>query len=472
MREFNKKRRIKKDNNGITLIALVITIIVLLILAGVTIATLMGDNGILTKATEARDKTKVAEEEEKVKLAVSGARIKDNGEDIRQESLESELSNYFADEDYDVAVSSNEAGEEGYLVTVTENNPEGNQYFVSKDGNTSVQEKASIMATLKIEGEESTGEPPMPDGFSHVEGTTVEDGYVIKDASGNEFVWVPVDKNQKIKINVTSEQNIESLVLTDPYGDDIISESVGATTYQNENVTPTINGVYKLKVIAGEETKEVELDVYSLYAIRMWDLDTLTEEVAQIKGYTSLNEYILDRWGVSSLEEAQETIKSRYGSEGYEETEFYEEQVNENGGFYIGRYEASNDSGKVGSKPTADTSELWNNVSRTEAIANVKNTFQGNNYISSLLTGSAWDRTLCWLYETERKSMVDIVGDSKDWGNYYDDTFSGTTDLMNTGSKTETRAKNIYDLAGNLWEWTSQTNGTDSRAYRGRQLRI
>ena len=166
--------------------------------------------GILTKATEARDETKTAEEEEKVKLAVSGARIKDNGEDIRQESLESELSNYFADEDYDVAVSSNEAGEEGYLVTVTENNPEGNTYFVSKDGNTSVQEKASIMATLKIEGEEVTGDPTIPDGFSHVDGTTVEDGYVITDTSGNEFVWVPVDKNQKIKINVTSEQSKRS----------------------------------------------------------------------------------------------------------------------------------------------------------------------------------------------------------------------------------------------------------------------
>ena len=40
-----------KERNGITLIALVITIIVLLILAGVTIATLTGDNGILGKAT-------------------------------------------------------------------------------------------------------------------------------------------------------------------------------------------------------------------------------------------------------------------------------------------------------------------------------------------------------------------------------------------------------------------------------------
>ena len=459
-----------KANNGITLIALVITIIVLLILAGVTIATLIGDNGILTKATEARDKTKTVEEEEKVKLAVAGALAEDNGDDIRQESLESELSNYFADEDYDVAVSTNEAGEEGYLVTVTENNAEGNTYFVSKDGNTSVQEKASIMATLKIEGEEATGDPAVPSGFSHVDETTVEEGYVIADTSGNEFVWVPVDKNQKIKINVTSEQNIESLVLTDPYGTDIITESSLGTSYNKEDVDPTINGVYKLTVTAGGETKEVELDVYSLYAIRMWELDTLTEEVAQINGYTNLSEYISDWWGFSSLEEAQETIKSWYGPGGYEETEFYEDQINANGGFYIGRYEASDAGGKVGCKPTTDTSELWNYVSQTEAITNIQSTFNGSGYTSSLLTGSAWDRTLCWLYETGEKSIMDIVGDSKNWGNYSDDTFSETADLINTGSRTETKAKNIYDLAGNLWEWTSEANRADNRVSRGRQL--
>ena len=48
-----------KSNKGITLIALVITIIVLLILAGVTIAALSGDNGILTRAKEAKKKQKV-----------------------------------------------------------------------------------------------------------------------------------------------------------------------------------------------------------------------------------------------------------------------------------------------------------------------------------------------------------------------------------------------------------------------------
>ena len=53
-------------NKGITLIALVITIIVLLILAGVTIATLTGDNGILTKAVTAKENTEKASTKERI----------------------------------------------------------------------------------------------------------------------------------------------------------------------------------------------------------------------------------------------------------------------------------------------------------------------------------------------------------------------------------------------------------------------
>ena len=57
-----------KNVKGITLIALVITIIVLLILAGVTIATLTGDNGILTKANEAKTRTNEKDEEEQIEI--------------------------------------------------------------------------------------------------------------------------------------------------------------------------------------------------------------------------------------------------------------------------------------------------------------------------------------------------------------------------------------------------------------------
>ena len=60
-----------KEQKGITLIALVITIIVLLILAGVSIAMLTGQNGILTKATGANEKSSVAEVDEAIRLGLS-----------------------------------------------------------------------------------------------------------------------------------------------------------------------------------------------------------------------------------------------------------------------------------------------------------------------------------------------------------------------------------------------------------------
>ena len=59
---------IRDSNNGITLIALVITIIVLLILAAVSIATLTGENGLLTRANEAKTKTEQAAKEEEINL--------------------------------------------------------------------------------------------------------------------------------------------------------------------------------------------------------------------------------------------------------------------------------------------------------------------------------------------------------------------------------------------------------------------
>ncbi len=58
-------------NKGITLIALVITIIVLLILAGISIATLTGENGLLSKATTAKEETKKAEIREEIELAIA-----------------------------------------------------------------------------------------------------------------------------------------------------------------------------------------------------------------------------------------------------------------------------------------------------------------------------------------------------------------------------------------------------------------
>ena len=69
----HEKKNIVKKQTGITLIALVITIIVLLILAGVSIAMLTGNNGILTQANQAKENTKVATAKEKVQIEAAGS---------------------------------------------------------------------------------------------------------------------------------------------------------------------------------------------------------------------------------------------------------------------------------------------------------------------------------------------------------------------------------------------------------------
>lgn len=79
-----------RKNRGITLIALIITIIVLLILAGVSIATLTGDNGILTRVQDAKTQTEEAEDIEKIGLAITEAQIGENGyQELTTDSLES-----------------------------------------------------------------------------------------------------------------------------------------------------------------------------------------------------------------------------------------------------------------------------------------------------------------------------------------------------------------------------------------------
>ena len=124
-----------KKQKGITLIALVITIIVLLILAGVSIATLTGENGILTRANDAKEQTEIASEKEQVELAAAAALADARGGEIQQGVLEEELGKYFKAGNYEVEAGTNEDGTEGYIVTITENDENGRKYFVDKDGN-------------------------------------------------------------------------------------------------------------------------------------------------------------------------------------------------------------------------------------------------------------------------------------------------------------------------------------------------
>ena len=477
VKEEQRKTKTKQAN-GITLIALVITIIVLLILAGVSIVMLTGENGILTQAQNASKQTDIGEEKEQIALAYNGAVTKKQSTDITADDL---------NEQFNANGVNNATANGENPITVTFES--GRTYTIDENGSISEPTESNIVATMKVEGER-VETPPMPETndpsnvFTHVEGT-VDDGYVIQDSNGNQFVWVPVDKNQKLKINVTSKEDIESITLKDPYGDTILTESNVGTNYSKEQ-TPTINGPYVLNVKTASEEKNFSLGVHSLYALDTmadWTVDEIIkqmEEAVSQQGYSSAEEFFnamleqqgqptLEEMGFSTVEEAYISMSGSSRKE-YSETEDYFGSVNENGGFYIGRYEASDNGGNVAVKKDVTP---WNNINYTTALGNAQNmysSFSGKNFESSLLTGSAWDRTLGWLEETGAATSDEIAVDSKTWGNYDDDNFSNTTGLANTGAFNETQKNHIYDLAGNLEEWTSEVYSTGNRISRRGQL--
>ncbi len=119
-KEFNKIK-LKESEKGITLIALVITIIVLLILAAVSIAMLTGKNGILSKASMSKDKTEIKNAEESIKLVISEWKIEKQTEKTKiEEFLTKKVPNEL--DSYDkVSDNEYELEKNGYELTIDEN---------------------------------------------------------------------------------------------------------------------------------------------------------------------------------------------------------------------------------------------------------------------------------------------------------------------------------------------------------------
>ncbi len=118
-------KKLKRKVKGITLIALVVTVIVLLILAGVAINLTVGDNGLFKRAQNAADTYQDASEREAIELALAGMQIGSMQETgMTKAELENSLKEQFGDE---ASVEENEDG--SFLVTIGEN-----QYYVGEDG--------------------------------------------------------------------------------------------------------------------------------------------------------------------------------------------------------------------------------------------------------------------------------------------------------------------------------------------------
>ena len=123
------KEELKYGKKGITLISLVVTIIVLLILAGITITTLTGENGILNRAKEAKNKTEEAQEKESLELAVISSQMEDvNTLEITEEKLSDAIKQQFGN-NKDFSVTDNEDG--SFLVSM---NDTQRMYYIDETG--------------------------------------------------------------------------------------------------------------------------------------------------------------------------------------------------------------------------------------------------------------------------------------------------------------------------------------------------
>ena len=375
-----------KEMKGITLVALVVTIVVLLILAGVSINLVLGNNGIIAKAQEA--KTKQAEASKNDLKGINSL----------IEQMESTL---------------NGSGNEG------KTEPETEPYLPSDD-------------------------------FHYDTSTSVDTGLVIKDANGNEYVWVVVPKTTAV----------------------YKTTGLGKTTFTDADYT------------------SIEKD--------------LKEYTKTYRGSTSYSDtWYADDKNEGWLSETEyKTLKNSMLKSVYE-----------NGGFYVGRYEAGIGTNRTSKSATNSDGKYtiegmsipvskadaypYTYVTRTQA-QNLASNVNSGTKTSSLMFGVQWDLVLAFMSKDTAKitSTDDLTTNSTTIGNYNDNlwtiknakaqyssnsgsTFnacpnpfkkeSNSSILLTTGADSSFSVQNIYDIAGNVSEWTLEwTSSTGySCTFRG-----
>ena len=244
------------ENKGITLIALVITIIVLLILAGVSISMLSGDNGLLKKAGQARDDTIIGEEREQVELAYISAAVKKLGDDVTYQDLQDELDTSVGTNKTKVTKNANNTL--NVLFKDTEHNYNVNDGKVAKvdDGNggnddtttdlAKLQEYYSKGPTVFLEEDMTTYKnvEPITDATSNLKDIAFLDGYSVIKYKTNLYKvqfsrdpWTASVSSINIDLNTFGVYDIggETNVLVTPSTSDnlIHTNFIGPTTFSN-----------------------------------------------------------------------------------------------------------------------------------------------------------------------------------------------------------------------------------------------
>ena len=246
-RRGRRPLQVIKSNFGITLIALIITILILLILAGVTLNMVMGENGIFGKANRAKNKTEVAQYEEELRMCVLEVQTEEasNGRTFNMDTIKNNLDTYIQKlEDETIEWKEIEIEEPTGIY-------KGYNFYIDKKYGAHIKDKATgIQISMKILSE-------IP-----------ETGYTNQDVN----LRITITNNEKgINKIIKPDGNTESLN--------------GAKTYEEEK-TATENTKYTYVVTdteGKEETKEVEIKIIDKNAPQDFSIEAqVTEEGIQI----------------------------------------------------------------------------------------------------------------------------------------------------------------------------------------------
>ena len=402
-----------KNRNGITLIALIITIVILIILAGVAINLAVGENGIFNKAKFAKEKYT-------------------NEEYLEQEQLNEIYAYLNKDSKLPENTKDTEMGtqvklpSEWYSTTPT--------YISTEDGRTVTKEvkTASVIAVATGSGETV----PVPTGFYYVGGNKAtgvvisdskedqnkyagykEDGKTAKDVGvdleGNQFVWIPC--------------TIENYKKKD------FGENYTSAGWNKQN----------------DSAEEVQIEKYSGFYIARYE--------------AGMGEAEID----SPMQAVTATTNSTYNW-AWNADVYTKEKVSST------------------AKPTSKANEIpWYHADYFTAVEMSKRMYKEHLTVASgLVTGTMWDVMLQYIASQSEYTSSGTWGNyanssiTLDRGYYTNVTSNGTTDgfktvtsgqksgtritnypyvLLSTGASDATKKKNVYDVAGNLWEWTTET---------------
>lgn len=278
----------------------------------------------------------------------------------------------------------------------------------------------------------------------------VKDGLVVQDASGNEFVWIPVPTVIETDTSTTSSQKAMARLQSGStkYYEGVLYNFSGTSSTKQRTTTLGQSANREPSLVTGGADYTWDVGIGAANGTSYDTLETYYKNMQLGTSVTAFNTYT--EFGQYINEQYTNMVNS----------------VNNYKGFYVGRYETSTVSNTTGASAVVQSKknvyplydQTWyKTYYYQDSNLNSKNPYYSSSSVTaSMIWGSEWDAMLNWMLQDDNtKSFVTSVVGNR------------TGSREETGQYEDDKSKNIYDLSANVVENTQEANGSSYRVYRG-----